>query len=304
MTNPVVSIITPSYNQGSYLSETIESVLSQNYPNIEYIIVDGGSTDDSLNIIKEYQQYLKFWISEPDHGQADAINKGLMKSSGDYICWINSDDILYQDFVSKRMEQFLMHPEADFIYGDVDQGEDKANIRVRRGQQTNFHKMLKSLHVPIPQQSAIWKREIFEKVGLLDTKWDVLLDREYFLRIAQKFNIRYIPGTLAFFRNHLNSKSIASEGKWAIEIPQLYEEIFYSNNYGLSPEVYRRKKYYLIRSYIIAEKIARKCANDNLSIDLRNKSLKCSKPIYYYLKINNFFVKQINRFRNLYQKYK
>lgn len=301
MNYPLVSIITPSYSQGHFLRETIESVLYQDYPNIEYIIIDGGSKDTSLEIIKKYQKHLKYWISEPDEGQADAINKGLIRSTGDYLCWLNSDDILYPEFISNRIEQFHLFPEADFIYGDVDQGPDCSNTRIRKGKQTNFTRMLKTLQVPIPQQSAIWKREVFERIGPLETKWDVLLDREYFLRIAQLFNIKYIPGTVAFFRNHQNSKSIASEEKWAREIPLLYEEIFYENKYDLKPVIQKRKKQYLIASYIMAENIARRSNNPNLSELLKNRSLTCSRRIYSLMLFRNFLLKNIKRPGNLFK---
>ena len=133
----LVSIITPSYNQGEYLEDTILSVLNQDYPEIEYIVIDGGSSDNSVDVILKYAERISYWVSEPDKGQADAINKGFRKSRGNLICWINSDDLLYPDFVSTRVKQFLNNPGTDFIYGDVDQGISPGEKRLRKGAQTD-----------------------------------------------------------------------------------------------------------------------------------------------------------------------
>jgi glycosyltransferase involved in cell wall biosynthesis len=219
---PLVSIITPSFNQGEFLERTILSVLNQEYKFIEYIVIDGGSTDNSRSIIERYSERISWWISEKDKGQADAINKGLEKAKGDYLCWINSDDILYPDFISRRIKEFQQNPDADLIYGDVDQGPDEENTWPRKGKQTSFQLMLNSLEIPIPQQSAIWRRRVLEKTGVLDPRWHVLLDRDYFIRIARNYRIIYIPGSLAFFRVHPASKSINESLRWAEELPVYY----------------------------------------------------------------------------------
>lgn len=215
---PKVTVITPSFNQGQYLEETILSVLDQTYKNIEYIVIDGGSNDSSVDIIRKYESRIHFWISESDKGQADAINKGFTKSTGEFLCWINSDDILYPDFIEKRIFEFESNPNADLIYGDVEQGVDPSQKVLRKGWQTNFDTILNTGFVPIPQQSAIWKRNILNKVGFLDNKLHVLLDFDYFFRISNKAHIKYIPGTVAFFRNHPDSKSVKLKQKWIDEI--------------------------------------------------------------------------------------
>jgi glycosyltransferase involved in cell wall biosynthesis len=222
---PLVSVITPSFNQSKYLEETINSVLNQNYNNVEHIIIDGGSTDNSVEVIKKYASKLAYWISEKDKGQADAINKGLLKASGDFICWINSDDILYPDFISRRIKEFEQNPDIDMIYGDVDQGPAPGDTWIRKGVSTTYNLMRKTLEIPIPQQSAIWRRRVLEKTGVLDPKWHVLLDRDYFIRISKNHNILYVPGALAFFRIHQNSKSIKEAIKWTEELPVYYESL-------------------------------------------------------------------------------
>ena len=129
-----VSIITPSYNQGEYLEETIQSVLNQTYSSIEYIVIDGGSTDNSVDIIRKYEERITFWCSEKDNGQADAINKGLKLATGDLVCWINSDDILYPNFTENFVNHFVAHPNVDFLYGDVEQGVERQHATIRRGE--------------------------------------------------------------------------------------------------------------------------------------------------------------------------
>jgi glycosyltransferase involved in cell wall biosynthesis len=257
----LVSIITPSFNQGQYLEHTIQSVLNQTYSKIEYLIIDGGSTDNSIDIINKYQERVVYWVSEPDDGQADAINKGLRRAKGELICWINSDDILYPDFVATRVDQFKQLPNADMIYGDIEQGPDTSNKRIRKGGKTSIKNMLKYVECPIPQQSAMWKRDVVEKIGYLDPQWQVLLDREYFIRIAAKCSLKYLRGSVAFFRNHSFSKSVSDKLKWAEELPKYYEMVFDDNIYHLEPSLlaYRNKclsKVYFkcARMYACAEK--------------------------------------------------
>ncbi|MBT7818335.1 MAG: glycosyltransferase, partial [Chloroflexi bacterium] len=117
---PLVSIITPSYNQAEYLEKTITSVLGQTYPNIEYIIIDGGSEDGSKEIIEKYQKKIKYWVSEPDQGQTDAINKGFAKANGEILAWLNSDDTYEPHAVAEAVTYLLEHPEIGLVYGDTD----------------------------------------------------------------------------------------------------------------------------------------------------------------------------------------
>ena len=232
---PKVSLITPSYNQADFLEQTIQSVLAQDYPNVEYLIIDGGSTDRSVDIIRSYQEHLAYWISEPDQGQADAINKGFAQAKGDYIGWLNSDDLLYPSAISRMVEALQTNPEVDFVYGDVDQGTEGGCISPYRGAETSFSDMLRTLEVPIPQQGSLWRRTVNERVGGLDPKWHVVLDREFFLRIAQHGRIRYVPGRLGFFRHHPESKSMALQHRWLDELPPLYQTFF--RQPGLSAEI-------------------------------------------------------------------
>jgi glycosyltransferase involved in cell wall biosynthesis len=240
----------PSFNQGEFLEETIISVLNQNYQRIELIIIDGGSTDNSKSIIEKYSTRLSWWISEQDNGQADAINKGFEKAKGDYICWINSDDILYPDFISRRVIEFEQNPDVDMIYGDVDQGPNEENTWLRKGKQTSFHLMLKTLDIPIPQQSAVWRRKVLEKTGILDPLWHVLLDRDFFIRIAKNHRILYISGSLAYFRVHSKSKSINEALKWTEELP-----LYYLSLIGKWQEYEKHRNQIMAKCYWICSRI-------------------------------------------------
>lgn len=246
---PRVSVITPSYNQGQFLEATIQSVLNQTYDNIEFLVIDGGSGDNSVEIIKKYADRIAYWVSEPDQGQADAVNKGMRRATGDLLCWINSDDLFYPEDIARRVSQFQAHPDCDMIYGDTEQGPDPEHKRLRQGRPTDLPRMLKYAECPIPQQSAMWRRSVLEKAGCLQERWHVLLDREYFTRIAAKCRIRYIPGAIGFFRNHEQSKSISQKIRWAEEMPVYYESIFDANLYGLEPHFLSCRNQCLFKVY-------------------------------------------------------
>jgi glycosyltransferase involved in cell wall biosynthesis len=275
-----VSIITPSYNQGKFLEQTILSVINQTYSNFEYLIIDGGSTDNSVEIIKKYEKQIAYWISEPDNGQADAINKGFQRAKGDLICWINSDDILYPNYVADRVRQFRESPDVAMIYGDIEKGQDLSKIRLRKGEQTNIKDMLKYATCPIPQQSAMWRRTAIQKIGYLDPQWHVVLDREYFTRMAANFPIKYIPGAVAFFLNHEHSKSVAEKLKWTEELPKYYEMVFNENIYHLSPHLLSYKNKCLSKIYLKCAKIFVKAGKKQEAKTFFSKSKKISLVNY------------------------
>ena len=140
---PLVSIITPSFNQAQYLEQTIQSVLSQDYPNIEYIIMDGGSTDGSVDIIKKYQDKIKYWVSEQDAGQTEAINKGFAKAQGEILAWINSDDSYNPNAVSEAVKYLIENPNVAMVYADCNFIDENGNVIGKfNAKQTNY-KMLR-----------------------------------------------------------------------------------------------------------------------------------------------------------------
>ena len=204
---PRITIITPSYNQGEYLEKTILSVLNQNYHNLEYIIIDGGSTDNSVDIIKSYESNIKYWVSEQDGGQANAINKGIKMATGDIIAFQNSDDI-YMPNVLNQVAAIYMNEDVDLIYGDflfIDQNDNIINEKILG---TAKYWIQLFLGPQIHNQSAFWKRELMQTYGYLNEKYKFCLDYEFFTRLlCNKISTTYVNRYFGAFRLHSNAKT-------------------------------------------------------------------------------------------------
>lgn len=224
---PLVSLVTPSYNQGEYIEETICSVLAQTYANIEYIVVDGASTDSTATILSNYSDRISRVISEPDCGQASAINKGINLSHGDIIGWTNSDDILYSGTIEAIVDAFERNPGADVVYGNVDYGPSVEQVNhTIYGQVFDFLHSFRRLIIPIPQQGCFWKRSAMLKCGLLNEEWHFVLDRDYFIRLADRCSLVYVDKSMGLFRSHPDSKSVLMNVKWSFELVRLYTSYF------------------------------------------------------------------------------
>lgn len=218
-----VSIITPSYNQGRFIEETIKSVISQSYGNIEYIIIDGGSSDNTLEVIERYSNFITRVVTEPDFGQADAINKGIKAATGDLITWINSDDLLEPKAIEYAVAAFIEFPEIDFVYGNVNLiDESTLKLGVLKGKQVRLPSVFYNIDLPIPQQGSMWRSNVTDTVGLLNEKWHYVLDREFFLRICLTNKIMYIDRIFGSFRQHQQSKSLKRVEPWIKEMPLMY----------------------------------------------------------------------------------
>jgi glycosyltransferase involved in cell wall biosynthesis len=204
----LISIITPSYNQGQYLEETIQSVITQNYPNIEYIIIDGASTDNSIEIIKKHEQFITYWVSEPDNGQAHAINKGLKKATGDIIAWINSDDIYFPNAFLKINEFFQNNPTADIVYGNGVWIDRESKI-IKRRKNLPFHYKTWFYGMADPFQPEVFYRiKVLDVAGFVDKSFFMMMDREWWIRMANKgLNFKYIATELAALRKYNDTKS-------------------------------------------------------------------------------------------------
>lgn len=206
---PKISVVTPSYNQGQFLEETILSVINQNYPNLEYIIIDGGSTDNSVDIIKKYEKYLAYWVSEKDDGQTYAIIKGLQKSTGNFLTWLNSDDTYLPGGLEAVANAIVQYPDLNVVYGDyVITDQAGKYLLQKREIKFDFDIML---YGPcfIGQPSAFFSRSIYDQVGGLDVNFNFFMDVEFWLRIAKnggKFT--HIKKTIATYRFHEESKTI------------------------------------------------------------------------------------------------
>jgi glycosyltransferase involved in cell wall biosynthesis len=220
--NPLVSIITPSYNQAAYVEYAIRSVLSQDYPEIEYIVVDGGSTDGSLEILERYASRLAWRVSEPDRGQADAINKGLEHSSGELIAWLNSDDLYLPGAVSGAVEALQRNHEAGMVYGDavtIDAGG--CPIKALRFPDWGLEELM-GFRI-ICQPAVFMRRSVVAEVGFLDISYHYMLDHHLWLRIAEISNIVHIPQIWAAARHHPAAKNVAQPSEFGRETLRLLE---------------------------------------------------------------------------------
>lgn len=210
---PLVSIITPSYNQAEFLERTIRSVLDQNYQNLEYIIIDGGSDDGSLGIIQKYSDQLAWWVSEPDQGQTDAINKGFTKAKGDILAWLNSDDTYLVNAVSEAVDYLQSHPEVGMVYGDANLIDENDNVIGSFPARQTDNKRLMRGYVHIPQQASFFRAELWKKVGPLDPSFFFAMDYDLWVRLSQQAPLKYQPRLWANFRLHGGAKSIDADDR-------------------------------------------------------------------------------------------
>ena len=214
-----ISVITPSYNQGQFIERTIQSVLDQN-ADVEYLILDAVSTDNTVEILKKYGQRIR-WISEPDSGQADAVNKGILGTKGDIIAWINSDDVYFDGALNTVKDYFEQNPDIDFLYGDawyIDTNDRKTSPYVTEAWDIE---RLKDVCF-ICQPAAFFRRRVVERLGLLDTDLQYCMDYEYWLRFAEG-NVRtaYLPVYLAGSRLYAENKTLGQKMKVHLEINRM-----------------------------------------------------------------------------------
>lgn len=220
--NPLISIITPSYNQGHFLEETIRSVLLQDYPAIEYIVIDGGSTDDSTSIIEKYEDELAYSVSEPDGGQSDAINKGLRRATGEYVAWINSDDIYTENAISRAVEKLELHPDCGLVFSNVlsiDSDSSVFNIM-----SYGDWGLLELMEFKVIGQPGIFMRKsALDNVGYLEPDYHWLMDHHLWLKIAAMYPIKFIDDIWAAARFHPGAKNLRGAEKYGKEAFVLFE---------------------------------------------------------------------------------
>jgi glycosyltransferase involved in cell wall biosynthesis len=209
----LVSIVTPSYNQARYVEQTIKSVLSQDYPRIEYILVDGGSTDETQNIIKKYEDKLAWWVSEKDRGQTDAINKGFARASGEVLAWINSDDTYEPGAVSAAVKHLQDHPEIGMVYGDCNFINESGKVVGKFSSAQTSYRLLRRGYSHIPQQTMFFRADLWKQVGPLDPSFYFAMDYDLWTRIAGRAEIKYLPQMWANFRLHTSGKTIFADDR-------------------------------------------------------------------------------------------
>ena len=233
---PKVSIVTPSFNQAPFLEQTLRSVLEQDYPNLEYIVIDGGSSDGSLEIIHKYADRLAYWQSQPDQGQTDAINQGFARASGEILAWLNSDDLLLPGAVNAAARALQAHPEAAMVYGDalLINAEGKT-IGKFPAAQTDYRKLRRG-YVHIPQQASFFRADLWQQVAPLDVSFYFAMDYDLWVRLAALAPLVYVPELWAAFRLHGAGKSIAADDRcW----PEMLRVHYRDGGKVLSPIVFK-----------------------------------------------------------------
>jgi glycosyltransferase involved in cell wall biosynthesis len=212
------SIVTPTLNQAPFIEECINSVLKQDHPCIEYIIIDGGSTDGTLEIVQKFESQLSFFETGKDSGQSNAIARGFSRASGDILAWLNSDDLYLEGALSTVATVFEQNPDAVLVYGDylVEQSNGK---RLYKHKVSWNHTVAVHAYLMIPQPSAFWRRSAFEAVGGLDEHLHYCMDYDLFLRMSCAFPGRFVHVKQPFsvFRLHSDSKTVRNDGVFRTE---------------------------------------------------------------------------------------
>lgn len=246
--SPKISIVTPSYNQGEFLEETIESVLSQGYENLEYIIIDGGSTDRSVEIIRKYEKHLTYWVSEKDNGQAHALNKGFAHATGDIYAYLNSDDVYFPKTFSKVSSLFKVG-ETKLIYSDIANLYDGDRIVVKPKISFDFGVCLNAF-MQIPQPASFWCGARHSEISGFDETLHYCPDYDFFLRLTNDLNpekaeVVHVKDVWAKFRLHDESKTVSNPDGFSKETKKLRKKFNFISNPLIRPVV---KNYYLIKA--------------------------------------------------------
>ena len=229
MNYPKISIIIPSYNQGNFIEEAIRSCLEQNCIHIELIIIDGASTDTTLDIIKKYEHQIAYWISEPDNGQSDAINKGLKKVTGDIVTWLGCDDLLIKDTIKHVVDVFSSDPSINLVHGNtIYQYSDNHQVESFVDEKGFPYKYLSGM--AFAQPSSFFRRSSLAEIGYLNESLHYGMDYDLMLRLYDLGEVKHIDQFLSVYRVHEESKTSHSKVKFAEEWAQIFSKVVCSIN--------------------------------------------------------------------------
>jgi len=215
---PRISIVTPSLDQRSFLEATLRSVLLQRYPNLEYIVVDGGSTDGSVAVLRRYEEWLASWVSEPDEGQSDAINKGFAHARGEIFGWLNSDDLYAPNALAQVARHFVGAPDCDLLYGRGAYIDEVGNETGPCDWIQPFDRRLLLTFNFILQPAAFWRRSLWERTGELDVRYEWAMDWDWLIRATAGGRAEYLPVELARWRIHPGIKTAAGGERRRAEV--------------------------------------------------------------------------------------
>ena len=223
---PLVSIVTPSLNQGRFIRATIESILGQDYPNLEYWVIDGGSKDETLEILKSYANRIH-WISEPDNGQSQAVNKGWKFSNGDILGWVNADDLLQPLAVQSAVKALLTKQSIGAVYGDAIYVDDHGQAIEQYPVHTyNYETLVSQTENFIPQPSVFMRRAVLEKTGFLNETLHYVMDYDLWLRMGLIAPMEYLPTRMAALRLHSSAKTLIAMSRFANEFVLIFQNLF------------------------------------------------------------------------------
>lgn len=238
---PLVSVITPSLNQGQFIEEMILSVKGQDYPRLEHLVIDGGSTDATLEILRRYDHLA--WVSEPDCGQADAVNKGFRLAKGEILGWLNSDDLYAPGAIGLVVDHFSAHPDVDIVYGDCSEVDESGHVRRTVTAHPVDLKRLLLLDFTLYQPTFFFRRRAIDRIGPLSVGLYLGLDYDYVVRAARTCALAYLPATLAAFRTHSNSKTFTHPGNFLQDYLTVFGMVFSDPTLPIKLARLRRRAY-------------------------------------------------------------
>jgi glycosyltransferase involved in cell wall biosynthesis len=245
---PRVTIVTPSYNQGQFLDRAISSIINQNYPDLEYIVIDGGSTDNSVEIIKKYEKHFAYWVSEKDKGQSDAINKGMRRATGDIVGWVNSDDILLPGALTEVARLAQENPDRDIFMGRAVRIDDQDKILFFHiVPQAHPFLYKNGIFSYFSQPNWFWRRSVFDKIGYLNIERHACMDLDFFIRqLRAGLKIAFTPRQLAALRMYEGTKTSQdnpdSNNIWSVDraaMREIHKDFKYGNDNIVSRFLYR-----------------------------------------------------------------
>jgi glycosyltransferase involved in cell wall biosynthesis len=235
-----VSIITPSFNQGEFIEQTIQSVLNQNHDDVEHIVIDGGSTDNTVSILKKYPHLI--WVSEKDSGQSNAINKGFKRATGEILAWLNSDDFYEENIFKSIVEYFGAHPDCMLLYGDITFVDRRGHLLTSfSGSTIDYTKLVECPDI-VRQPSSFWRRQVVEECNGVDENLHLVMDFDFFLRIGKRHRFHYFPCNLSFYRYYEQNKSLSMARRQVAE----FYKVFTKNNIKLTARICR----FLVGKYL------------------------------------------------------
>jgi glycosyltransferase involved in cell wall biosynthesis len=254
---PPISIVVPSYNQGQFIRATVDSILSQNIEGIEILVMDGGSKDETVAVLRSYGDKIQ-WVSEKDRGQSHAINKGFERARSDILGYINSDDTYQPGALASVLEAFRQHPESDFVYGDFNYIDAAGNILARR-RTTNFdYDILRFDHNFICQPASFWRRSVIERIGPIAEDLYYLMDYEYYLRAAAAgMRFFHVRQNLANLRLHKECKTVSGQSEAQQKYAAVRAAILAPYSFHVHPAVLDRALHLALKAAIRLKKMGR-----------------------------------------------